>query len=273
VTDLGGVLDEVVRIAKTHVAAPETHFDTAALWCVHAHLVHRENLGVNITPRLAPQSPEEDSGKTTLLKIFRALVPRPKGVGSLMFPRTSSTASPTIGATCFRSPRLPEERGRSVCALRPELGDVEKQENRGAGGLLGAIWGIFADEAIDPRRMRTQDLIMKLLDLDEVRWRVANRGKPVDEWYLRTKLRDYVLKKTEGKEMPPRQWRSPSSAVPKKGYHELHFEDAFERYLGKGLPSATPAEAKPADNGESSKPSLLLYPPWIRYIRYRGRNA
>ena len=393
-TDLGGVLDEVVRIAKTHVAAPDTHFDTAALWCVHAHLVHRENLGVNITPRLAPQSPEEDSGKTTLLKIIRALVPRPKGVGSLTgsslfravearkvtllvdeadnvfhananpdllaifnsghertfayvsrsipigdgkfedydFNTYTAMAFTSIGrlpiksmqSRCislpmrpatkeeaarlvrFRSDRCPElERcgrkfarwaadvielpdidvpaefvnriadnwrnpfqiaalaggtwpERVLAAARADLaGDVEKQENRGAGGLLGAIWDIFAAEATDPRRMHTQDLIMKLLDLDEGRWRVANKGRPADEWYLRTKLRDYVMKKTEGKEIPPRQWRSPSSTVPKKGYHELHFEDAFERYLGKGLPSATPPEVKPADKTESSKPSTF----------------
>ena len=392
VTDLGAVLDEVVRIAKTHVAAPDTHFDTTALWCVHAHLVHRENLGVNVTPRLAPQSPEEDSGKTTLLKIIRALVPRPKGVGSLTgsslfravearkvtllvdeadnvfhananpdllaifnsgnertfafvsrsiplgdgqfedydFNTYTAMAFTSIGrlpiksmqSRCislpmrpatkeeaaklvrFRSDRCPELKvcgrkfarwaadvielpdidvpeefvnriadnwrnlfqiaalaggtwpERVLAAARADLaGDVEKQENRGAGGLLGAIWDIFAAEVTNPRRMHTQELIVKLSDLDEGRWRVANKGKPVDEWYLRTKLRDYVVKKTEGKEMPPRQWRSPSTGEQRKGYHELHFEDAFERYLGRGLPSATPAEVKPADKRESSKPS------------------
>ena len=360
VTDLGAVLDEVVRIAKSHVAAPDTHFDTTALWCVHAHLVHRENLGVNITPRLAPQSPEEDSGKSTLLKIIRALVPRPKGVGSLTgsslfravearkvtllvdeadnvfhananpdllaifnsgnertfafvsrsiplgdgqfedydFNTYTAMAFTSIGrlpiksmqSRCislpmrpatkeeaaklvrFRSDRCPELKvcgrkfarwaadvielpdidvpeefvnriadnwrnlfqiaalaggtwpERVLTAARADLaGDVEKQENRGAGGLLGAIWDIFAAEVTNPRRMHTQELIMKLLDLDEGRWRVANKGKPVDEWYLRTKLRDYVVKRTEGKEMPSRQWRSPSTGKQMKGYHELHF--------------------------------------------------
>ena len=392
VTDLGAVLDEVVRIAKTHVAAPDTHLDTTALWCVHAHLVHRENLGVNITPRLAPQSPEEDSGKSTLLKIIRALVPRPKGVGSLTgsslfravearkvtllvdeadnvfhananpdllaifnsgnertfafvsrsiplgdgqfedydFNTYTAMAFTSIGrlpvksmqSRCislpmrpatkeeaaklvrFRSDRCPELKvcgrkfarwaadvielpdidvpgefvnriadnwrnlfqiaalaggtwpERLLTAARADLaGDVEKQENRGAGGLLGAIWDIFAAEVTNPRRMHTQELIMKLLDLDEGRWRVANKGKPVDEWYLRTKLRDYVVKKTEGKEMPSRQWRSPSTGKQMKGYHELHFEDAFERYIGKGLPSKASAEQKTVDKSESSKPS------------------
>jgi len=395
VTDLGAVLDEGVRVAKTHVAAPDTHFDTTALWCVHAHLVHHEILGVNITPRLAPQSPEEDSGKSTLLKIIRALVPRPKGVGSLTgsslfravearkvtllvdeadnvfhananpdllaifnsgnertfafvsrsiplgdgkfedydFNTYTAMAFTSIGrlpiksmqSRCislpmrpatkeeaaklvrFRSDHCPELKvcGRKIArwaadvselpdvevpgefvnriadnwrnlfqiaavaggtwpervlaAARADLaGDVEKQENRGAGGLLGAIWDIFAVEVTDPRRMHTQDLIMKLLDLDEGRWRVANKGKPIDEWYLRSKLRDYVVKTTGSKEMPPRQWRSPSTGAQRKGYHELHFEDAFERYLGKGLPSKAPAEEGPADKAEpkpTSSPS------------------
>ena len=83
VPDLGSVLDDAIRIAKRCVAAPDTHFDTMALWSVHAHLLHREELGVDVTPRLAFQSPEEDSGKSTFLKIVRLLVPRPKGVGSL----------------------------------------------------------------------------------------------------------------------------------------------------------------------------------------------
>ena len=83
VTDIAAVLDEAVRSMKRHVAAPDTHSDTAALWSLHAHLLHKEELGVDVSPRLGFQSPEEDSGKTTFMKLVRALVPRPKGVGSL----------------------------------------------------------------------------------------------------------------------------------------------------------------------------------------------
>ena len=32
------------------------------------------------------------------------------------------------------------------------------------------------------------------------------------------------------------------SPTKKWGYHELHFKDAFQRYLGKGLPSEAPPE-------------------------------
>ena len=68
VTDIGAVLDDAVRIMKQYVAASPTHYDAAALWSVHAHLIHREEFGISITPRLAFQSPEEDSGKTTFME-------------------------------------------------------------------------------------------------------------------------------------------------------------------------------------------------------------
>jgi hypothetical protein len=83
VTDLAAVLNEAVRIMKRYVAAPDTHFDTAALWSLHAHLIHREELSIDVTPRLGFQSLEENSGKTTFMKLVRELVPRPKGSGSL----------------------------------------------------------------------------------------------------------------------------------------------------------------------------------------------
>ena len=61
---------------------------------------------------------------------------------------------------------------------------------------------------------------------------------------------------TEGEYSKPasRRWRRPLNEKdpksrsapginPQFGYHELHFANAFERYLGKGLPSAEPQEA------------------------------
>ena len=40
--------------------------------------------------------------------------------------------------------------------------------------------------------MHTADLIAKLLDEDEGRWRVANHGQSIDEYYLRSELKGYV---------------------------------------------------------------------------------
>jgi Protein of unknown function (DUF3631) len=415
VTDIGAVLDEVTRITKRHIAAPNTHFDAAALWSLHAHLIHRPELGVDVTPRLGFQSPEWDSGKSTFMKTVRELVPRPKGVGSI----TSSSlfravearkctllvdeadyafradANPdllaiynsgnerafafvsrsvplgkgqfedhdfsTFAAMCFTSiDKLATKSMQSRCvslSMRPatkeeakglkrfssrkcqelqdcgrkfarfaadltELPEVEPPEEfvnriadnwrclfqiahlaggdwparvlaaaqadargagegqteRGANGLLDAIWRVYAAETTNPRRMHTSDLVQKLTSLDDGRWRVANHGKTIDEYYLRSKLKDYVTapkKKGEAKEgedeMPPRQWRPKGSPTHKWGYHELHFKDAFLRYLGKGLPSKALPESVEDEGEESPKhPFSPKYPPGSRTSRTDG---
>ena len=54
-------------------------------------------------------------------------------------------------------------------------------------------------------------------------------------YYLRTHLADFVPDDAE--KIEPRKWRE--DAVEARGYHERHFEDAFNRYLGRQLPSKT----------------------------------
>jgi hypothetical protein len=129
-----------------------------------------------------------------------------------------------------------------AAAQADAAGDGEEEVTRGADGLLDAIWRVFAAEKTDPRRMHTSDLVQKLMDLDDGRWRVANRGKPIDEYYLRSRLKGYVTPPDKGEEakIPLRKWRPKGSPLKKWGYHELHFKDAFLRYLGKGLPSEAP---------------------------------
>jgi Protein of unknown function (DUF3631) len=386
VTDIGAVLDDAVRIMKKYVAATNTHFDTTALWCLHTHLIHREELGIDITPRQAFQSPEEDSGKTTFMKLVRAIVPRPKGVGSLTgsslfravdarkctllvdegdfafradanpdllaifnsgnertfafvsrsvpqgdgqfkdhdfstfaamcFTSINKLATKSMQSRCISLPMKPATKEEAAKLIRfrsnraqdledcgrkfarwaadlselPEVevpadfvnriadnwrslfqiahltggdwparvlaaaqadaaGDGEEPRERGTNGLLDAIWRVFAGETTDPRRMHTSELVQKLMGLDDGRWRVANQGKLIDEYYLRAKLKGYVTppsKKGEEPKIPPRQWRPAGSPTMKWGYHELHFRDAFLRYLGKGLPSEAPSE--PADD-------------------------
>jgi hypothetical protein len=131
-------------------------------------------------------------------------------------------------------------------------GDAEEPRERGANGLLEAIWRVFNAETTDPRRMHTLDLVGKLLNLDDGRWRVEHKGKPIDEYYLRSKLRGYVTPPDKGGKngMPSRQWRPPNSTIHKWGYHELHFRDAFQRYLGEGLPSETPPRGPGAEKGD-----------------------
>ena len=145
---------------------------------------------------------------------------------------------------------------RALAAAEADAkGDSEEAGPRGANGLLDAIWRVLAAESTNPRRMHTSELVQKLMSLDDGRWRVTNRGKAIDEYYLRAKLKGYVTppgKKGEEPKIPPRQWRPPGSPTMKWGYHELHFRDAFLRYLGKGLPSEAPPEPADDEKDESS---------------------
>ena len=134
-------------------------------------------------------------------------------------------------------------------------GEDEEGIERGADGLLDAIWRVFAAQVTDSRRMHTADLIRELEGLDEGRWLEANKGKAMNGYYFRSKLKPYVRIDAKGLdgETRPRQWRSAEKTpVMRWGYHELHFEDAFLRYLGKELPSKStePKKASPP------KPSL-----------------
>ena len=400
--DIGGVLDDAARIMKKYVAAPDTHFDTVALWCLHTHLIHREELGVDVTSRLGFQSPEPDSGKSTFMKLVRELVPRPKGTGSISssalfravdarkctllvdeadyafrsdtnpdllaifnsgnerafaivtrsvplgegkfedhdfntfaamaFTSIDKLSTKSMQSRCISLPMKPatkeeakvfkrfqasKAKGLKDChrkiarwaadlpalpeveipenfvnrvadnwrtlvqiahlaggdwperalaaAAADQAGDGEEKQERGANGLLLAIWSVLAAETTDPRRMHTIDLVRKLKDLDDGRWYVANKGKPVDEYYLRSGLKAYVqpnAKDPDGKTRP-RQWKAPGKApVMRWGYHELHFRDAFLRYLGKGLPSApTPEPADEEGEGGPAPSFSTVHPP------------
>jgi hypothetical protein len=144
---------------------------------------------------------------------------------------------------------------RALAAARADMARVTGEKDDSPDyALLDAIWRVFAEDKSNPRRMHTNDLIAKLLQEDEGRWYVANRfGKEINSDYLRERLKkllpteaDYLelqkLLTDEGDRaaLKSRRWRPAGNPKgnPLYGYYELHFADAFERYLGKGLPSA-----------------------------------
>ena len=88
---------------------------------------------------------------------------------------------------------------RALAAAKADMARVTRRAGRHREyALLAAIWRVLAADKSDPRRMLTQDLIPKLYDEDEGRWRTAGRGgKPIDEYYLRSKLKK-LLPDTRG---------------------------------------------------------------------------
>jgi hypothetical protein len=121
--------------------------------------------------------------------------------------------------------------------------------------LLDAIWRVF-DET---KRMRlsTDELLRELKNMDEGRWSEEHRGKPITAYYLRDNLGDMLPANAE--EIAPRRWREGTMGL-QSGYNILHFEDAFQRYLGKGLPGASVGKGGSGQTARENTPKHPEHP-------------
>jgi hypothetical protein len=129
---------------------------------------------------------------------------------------------------------------------RAALADLKREEANDADGgaegdLLGDIWRVFHEKGV--ARLHTEELCDALLALSEAPWASANRGGEITSYYLRKHLHDFLPEDAD--KVALRQWRD-ANGQKVRGYHELHFQDAFERYLGKGLPSKEPKSPPPS---------------------------
>jgi putative DNA primase/helicase len=77
--DLSELLDELSAFVRRHVVISLEESDAAALWVVRAHLDEI----CEVSPILAILGPSMRCGKTTLLKIITALVPRAISVSNI----------------------------------------------------------------------------------------------------------------------------------------------------------------------------------------------
>ena len=132
------------------------------------------------------------------------------------------------------------------------LADFAREEADAADGgpngdLLRDVWEVF--HASGKMRMFTRDICAALLALDESPWATANRGQPVDEYYLKANLRDFLPDNAET--LALRRWRE-EKGLEARGYHELHFKDAFYRYLSLELPSVAQKSKQSGNTGEDS---------------------
>jgi putative DNA primase/helicase len=76
------LMGETTAAFGRHVILPAQGTLTAAFWTGHAHTVE----ATSISPRLAVTSPFPESGKSTLMKVLRHLVPRPLHLVTLTGP-------------------------------------------------------------------------------------------------------------------------------------------------------------------------------------------
>jgi hypothetical protein len=93
--DGGALLDELVSVFTRYVMMPPASATAAALWCMHAHAFEASTT----SPRLFITSPEKRCGKTTLLRVIQALVPKAlqaSNITAAALFRTVEAARPTL---------------------------------------------------------------------------------------------------------------------------------------------------------------------------------
>ncbi len=83
VTDIGPVLDTALKETTRYVVAPKHQLAATMLWSAYVHLLPREDLGIDIAPRLGIRSEEPNSGKSTLLECIYNAAPNPLLTGSI----------------------------------------------------------------------------------------------------------------------------------------------------------------------------------------------
>jgi hypothetical protein len=74
--DLGETLDGILTEIKRYIVCQEAALAAVAAWCAHAHICHHSAFSIPRSVRLAIQGRTPGCGKTTLLEIVAALVPR-----------------------------------------------------------------------------------------------------------------------------------------------------------------------------------------------------
>lgn len=173
---------ELARTFTRYLALPEGAAPTLALWTLHAHA----HDAAQISPVLAITSPEKRCGKTTLLDLLSALVPRPLPASNLtpatVF-RTVERWQPTLlvdeADTYLKEGS--ELRGvlnsghrRSMASVPRCVGDDHEVRqfrtwSPKAVALIGDLPDTLADRSIEIRmRRRTPDEEVERLRLDHL---------------------------------------------------------------------------------------------------------
>jgi hypothetical protein len=87
-----GLLNEIATAVKRYVVLSPEALVAVTLWVMHAHAFEAST----ISPRLWITSPEMQCGKTTLLSVVEAIVPKPLKADNLTAPRCSALSSRSV---------------------------------------------------------------------------------------------------------------------------------------------------------------------------------
>ncbi len=127
--DGASLLDALADTFTRHVVLPAGGADAVALWCLHAH-AHDT---VAISPILAITSPAPECGKSTLLTLLGALVPKPLVTSNI-------TAAPLFRSVEKWKPTLLIDEADSFLRDNEELrGVVNSGHNRGGAFVIRSV--------------------------------------------------------------------------------------------------------------------------------------
>jgi hypothetical protein len=140
-----------------------------------------------------------------------------------------------------------ERCGRAAAIFR----EHEANSDASGGGarnsdLLADVWQAFHDAK--RVALHTSELCRTLNTMDESPWPTANNGRQVNGYFLRDNLGGFLAENPE--KIAPRKFTANGEQA--WGYHEKHFQDAFELYLDKDLPSKTDHTTKSSDGAKAS---------------------
>jgi putative DNA primase/helicase len=131
---------EISETIRQHVVLSQTDADAAALWSIHSHAL----AVAMVTPLLGISSPTPECGKTRLLTIISALVPKPVFASNI-------TAASLFRAVELWEPTLLIDEADSYLPHNEELrGVLNSGHTRAAAYIVRSV-----GEDHEPRRFRT----------------------------------------------------------------------------------------------------------------------
>ena len=173
-TDLGALMDAAVTEITRYIAAPAEVIHTVVLWCVFAHIIQHELLGVDIAPRLAIQAASTQCGKSRTAECVGCLVPRDRMSGSISTAaifRIVDALKPTLiideADNFFRTERGKETLGILNSGHSRRTAFVERAERNDDGQFEVVRFGTFTAicfTSIDwlPETLQNRSLIIVL---------------------------------------------------------------------------------------------------------------
>ncbi|MEX0755006.1 MAG: DUF3631 domain-containing protein [Actinomycetota bacterium] len=133
--DGAAILDEVVRVVRRFVVQPEGQAVAEALWIAHTWFIG----AMRVSPILTITSPTKRCGKSTLLGVVRALVPRPLATANI-------TPAATYPLLDQEHPTLLIDEGDTFLKASQDLrGILNAGHVRGAASVVRASQGPGVD--------------------------------------------------------------------------------------------------------------------------------